>query len=305
LCEAETLQEHCGIASGKAAQPCAGTGEGFQFLLGRWISERFLFRLGRSAHRDRFVLKGAMMFVAWDGKLHRPTQDVDLLGDGNPEVGEVVQRICEICAESVDDGIIFDLEAIRSEKIREDAAYEGVRVRVPASLDGARVSLRIDIGFGDVVEPAPAHLTFPVLLPLDPPIVRGYPPETVIAEKLQAMVMLGIGNSRMKDFFDIWTLARTHNFRLHALHRSVRKTFERRRTPFPAVAPVAFTAVFLLDENKQTQWKAFGNRCGLDLPALHSVGAAIEEFVMPALWAPVLWAEDGPDMVWTAPGPWR
>jgi hypothetical protein len=275
-------------------------GDGFQFFLGRWISERFLFRLGRSAHRDQFILKGAMMFVAWDGKLHRPTQDVDLLGYGSPEVGEVAQRIREICAESFDDGIAFDLEGIRSEKIREDAEYEGVRVRVPASLDGARVLLQIDIGFGDLVEPAPAPLIFPVLLPLDPPVVRGYPPETVIAEKFQAMVMLGIGNSRMKDFFDVWTLARTHNFHLHALYRSVRQTFERRRTPLPTTAPVAFTEVFLLDENKQTQWKAFGNRSGLDLPTLQSVGAAIEEFVMP-----VLGAEDALDLVWTAPGPWR
>jgi hypothetical protein len=275
-------------------------GEGFQFFLGRWVSERFLFRLGISEHRDQFILKGAMMFVAWDGKLHRPTQDVDLLGYGSPEVGEVAQRIREICAQSVDDGIVFDLEGIRSEKIREDAEYEGVRVRVPASLDGARVLLQIDIGFGDLVEPAPARLTFPVLLPLDPPIVRGYPPETVIAEKFQAMVMLGIGNSRMKDFFDIWTLARTHNFSLQSLGRSVRQTFERRRTPLPSTTPVALSEGFLLDENKQTQWKAFGNRSGLDLPTLQSVGAAIEEFVMP-----VLGAEDALDLVWTAPGPWR
>jgi hypothetical protein len=275
-------------------------GEGFQFFLGRWVSERFLFRLGLSAHRDQFILKGAMLFVAWDGKLHRPTQDVDLLGYGSPVVGEVAQRIREICAQSVDDGIVFDLEGMRSEKIREDAEYEGVRVRVPASLDGARVLLQIDIGFGDLVEPAPARLTFPTLLPLDPPIVRGYPPETVIAEKFQAMVMLGIGNSRMKDFFDIWTLARTHNFSLQSLGRSVRQTFERRRTPLPSTTPVALSEGFLLDENKQTQWKAFGNRSGLDLPTLQSVGAAIEEFVMP-----VLGAEDAPDLVWTAPGPWR
>ena len=206
-------------------------GEGFQFLLGRWISERFLYRLGMSVHRDHFILKGAMMFVAWDGKLHRPTQDVDFLGYGNPAVEEVVQRIREICAESIDDGIVFDLAGIRGEKIREGAEYEGVRVRVPASRDGARVSLQIDVGFGDIVEPAPVQLSFPVLLPLDPAVVRGYSPETVIAEKFQAMVMLGIGNSRMKDFFDIWTLARTHHFRLHALSRSVCQTFERRQTP--------------------------------------------------------------------------
>ena len=114
------------------------------------------------------------------------------------------------------------------------------------------------------------------------------------------MVMLGIGNSRMKDFFDIWTLATTHNFRFQSLSRSVRQIFERRRTPVPTTAPVAFTEGFLLDENKQTQWKAFGNRSGLDLPTLQSVGAAIEDFLMP-----VLGAEEGPDLVWTAPGPWR
>jgi hypothetical protein len=124
----------------------------------------------------------------------------------------------------------------------------------------------IDVGFGDLVEPPPAQLTFPVLLPFDPPIVRSYPPETVIAEKFQAMVMLGIGNSRMKDFFDIWTLATTHNFRFQSLSRSVRQIFERRRTPVPTTAPVAFTEGFLLDENKQRQWKAFGNRSELSCP---------------------------------------
>jgi len=233
-----------------------------------------------------------MMFVAWDGKLYRPTQDVDLLGYGNPEVGEVVHRIREICAESADDGIVFDLEGLLGEKIRDDAEYEGTRVRLPASLDRARVLLQIDVGFGDLVEPPPAQLTFPVLLPFDPPIVRSYPPETVIAEKFQAMVMLGIGNSRMKDFFDIWTLATTHNFRFQSLSRSVRQTFERRRTPVPTTPPVAFTEGFLLDENKQRQWQAFGNRSELELPTLPAVRAAIGEFLMP-----VLGAGDGPDAV--------
>ena len=220
-----------------------------------------------------------MIFVAWGGKLHRPTKDVDLLGYGNPEVGEVTQRIRDICAMPLDDGIVFALEAIKGEKIGEDAEYEGVRVHAPASLDGARVSLRIDVGFGDVVEPAPAQVTFPVLLPLDPPIVRGYPPETVIAEKFQAMVLLGIGNSRMKDFFDIWTLATTHNFRMQSLSRSIRQTFDRRRTPLPVNVPVALTEGFLLDQIKQTQWKAFGNRSGFDeLPTLPAVGAVIADF---------------------------
>jgi hypothetical protein len=160
--------------------------------------------------------------------------------------------------------------------------------------------LQIDIGFGDVIERLPERLTFPVLLPPDPPVLRGYPPETAIAEKFQAMVMPGIANSRMKDFFDIRTLARTHNFRLRLLRHSVRQTFERRRTPLPSTVPVALSEGFLLDEGKQRQWKAFGSRSGLDLPDLQSVGAVIEEFLMP-----VLAAEDAPDLAWTAPGPWR
>jgi hypothetical protein len=157
----------------------------------------------------------------------------------------------------------------------------------------------MDVGFGDFVEPAPALLTFPVLLPLGPPIVRGYPPGTLIAEKLQAMVTPGLGNSRMKDFFDIRTLARTHSFRLLSLRHAVRQTFERRRTPLRSTTPVAFTEGFLLDENKQTQWRAFGNRSGLELPSLREVGEEIEEFVMPALRT-----EEGADLAGTAPGPW-
>jgi hypothetical protein len=186
--------------------------EDFQFLLGRWTVERFLFRLGQSRHKDRFILKGAILFIAWAGKLHRPTKDLDLLGRGAHDVSHVVDSIRDICAVECEDGLEFDLAAIEGWRIAEDAEYEGVRVKVPASLDGARVQMQIDVGFGDAVEPAPKPLTFPVLLPLEAPTVNAYPPEAVVAEKFHAMVRLGIANSRMKDFFDIWTLASTYRF---------------------------------------------------------------------------------------------
>lgn len=215
--------------------------EDFQFVLGRWIVERFLYRLSVSPHKDQFVLKGAMLFIAWSGKLHRPTRDIDLLGWGSSEVGDVVETVRSICQVSVDDGLHFELEGIQGERIREDGNYEGVRVRVPGTLAGARAQLQIDIGFGDAVEPAPQEREFPVLLDQEVPILRTYPPEAVIAEKLEAMVVLGIANSRMKDFYDIWTLASSSTFHLATIAHSVRTTFERRRTPLPGGLPFALT----------------------------------------------------------------
>jgi predicted nucleotidyltransferase component of viral defense system len=259
-------------------------GEDFQFLLGRWVVERFLYRLATSSHKNSFILKGATLFLAWDGRLYRPTKDLDLLGFGSAEVAEVTQRIRDICAVPENDGIIFDLDQLQGERIKEDAEYEGVRVRVPATLDKARVSMQIDIGFGDLVDPQPTELSLPVLLPLDPPVLRGYPPEAVIAEKFHAMVVLGIANSRLKDFFDIWTLARSRQFDLRRLSHSVRSTFERRRTALPETVPLALTAEFWEDRSKQTQWTAFGNRLGLGkLPALSVIGEEIASFLIPVL----------------------
>jgi Nucleotidyl transferase AbiEii toxin, Type IV TA system len=277
-------------------------GEDFQFLLGRWMVERFLYRLAGSAQKDRFILKGAMLFFAWDGRLHRPTRDLDLLGFCSSDVLDVTDRIREVCAVTADDGIVFDLARIQGERIKEDAEYEGVRVRVPAALDGARISMQIDIGFGDVVDPPATELTFPVILPLAAPVLRAYPPEAVIAEKFHAMVVLGIANTRMKDFFDIWTLAETRQFELEPLSRSVRRTFDRRRTPLPASLPLALTREFLEDRAKQTQWAAFGTRLGLEkLPALPLIGRQIAEFIAPVLRTPT----GASCQVWAPRGPWR
>lgn len=279
--------------------------EDFQFVLGRWVVERFLYRLGVSSERDRFVLKGAMLFIAWSGKLHRPTRDIDLLGFGPSGVSEVVDAIRTVCQVRTEDGLEFDLRGIEGEHIREEAVYEGVRVKVPARLDSALVRLQVDIGFGDAVEPEPEVREFPVLLPLEAPRVRTYPPEALIAEKLEAMVVLGIANSRMKDFYDIWTLVHSLTFHLPVLARSVHATFERRRTPLPDSLPLALGAEFLDDATKQVQWQAFVKRSGIgsDLN-LRSVGEVLARFLGPVIDAGRRGAIQKAS-VWVPPGPWR
>lgn len=277
-------------------------GEDFQLMLGRWIVERFLFRLSISLHKNLFVLKGAMLFVAWSGELHRPTRDLDLLGRGSSEIVRAIRTICALAAE---DGVKFELDAICGERIREDGVYEGVRVKVPAVLDAARVQLQIDVGFGDAIEPPPEERQFPVLLAMDAPRILAYPTETVIAEKLEAMVVLGIANSRMKDFYDIWMLARSHTFRLSSLANSIRATFDRRRTTLPNGLPLALTPEFLEDAIKQTQWRAFVNRLGAgEHLTLSAVGELLAHFLGPAI--DVAQSQPGQTSLdeWTPPGPW-
>src|SRR5579872_195034 len=169
------------------------TKQDFQFVLDRWVGERFLFRLGQSKRREQFVLKGATLFLIWRGQLPRPTRDVDLLGYGSPQVEDVVALMKEICLLEVNDGIVFQSNAIQGEPIREDAEYHGVRAWVPASLDGARSKLQIDIGFGDAVSPEAEERVLPAILDLEAPRLKAYPPEVAIAEKLQAMVDLQRG----------------------------------------------------------------------------------------------------------------
>jgi predicted nucleotidyltransferase component of viral defense system len=279
-------------------------GEDFQFILGRWITERFLWRLSASDERNNFVLKGAMLFLARDQKLHRQTKDLDLLGFGSPNVAEVEARIRFICALPANDGIVFDLNRIQGQRIREDAEYEGVRVRVPATLDGARVMMQIDVGFGDSVEPPPTMVSFPVLLPLDVPVLRAYPFEAVVAEKLHAMAVLGMANSRMKDFFDVWILASTHTFDMERLVKSVKATFQRRATALPQRSPLALTEDFLQDAEKIRQWSGFLNRIDArDVPSLPVAGALIQGFLMPALLQAS--HKQSERMIWDPPGPWK
>ena len=233
------------------------TGQPFDVLLTRFVHERLLYRLSRSPHANEFVLKGAMLLTTWLPETARGTRDLDLLGFGDSGEQRIIAIFQEVLAIAADDGVDFDLDALRIARIREELEYGGVRLRGTAALAGPRIAVVVDIGFGDSVEPGLETIEYPVLLDLPAPTLRAYAPETVIAEKFQAMVALGRANSRMKDFYDIWVLSKTFSFAEDRLGRAIAATFARRQTTIPTVAPDALTSAFAADTLKQRQWAAF------------------------------------------------
>jgi predicted nucleotidyltransferase component of viral defense system len=280
-------------------------GEDLQLVLTRFVIERFLYRLSQSAHRDEFVLKGAMLFRLWTEQRHRPTRDLDLLGKGDPSIErlvEVFRAICELAVE--DDGLVFDPNGVRGERIKEDQEYEGVRVCCEARLGQARINLQIDVGFGDAVTPRAIQVQFPTMLAFPAPLLRAYPRQTVVAEKFQAMVTLGIGNSRMKDFYDLWMLAQNFEFDGPDLCRAIRATFRRRKTALPTEPPLALTAEFGMDAAKVRQWEAFTRKSKLDVGGvtLEQVCTFLSSFLMP----PIRALATGETFVqtWPAAGTW-
>ncbi|HEX4179427.1 MAG TPA: nucleotidyl transferase AbiEii/AbiGii toxin family protein [Caulobacteraceae bacterium] len=256
-------------------------GQAFDLVLTRYALERLLYRLSQSPVADRFVLKGAMLVMTWFDAPHRGTRDLDLLGFGDPDPDALIEVFRQVMAAPGTDALVFDVNALRSEPIREDVEYGGVRLRTRATLDGARIAIAIDIGFGDAVEPGVEVIDYPVLLDLPAPRLRAYARETVIAEKFQAMVALGRANSRMKDFYDIWVLSRTHAFDPDRLSRAVAATFERRETEIPTEAPDALTPAFAADAAKQTQWRAFITDLELAPADLALVVSDLAAFIMP------------------------
>lgn len=252
--------------------------QAFDLLLTRYTLERLLYRLSVSPHRNRFVLKGAMLVTTWFDDPHRPTRDLDLLGYGNssPETMLTIWR--EVCAVPADDGIQFDTDALRVYLIREELEYGGLRIRTTATLAGARIAVVIDIGFGDAVEPGVEEIDLPVLLDLPVPHLRAYARETVIAEKFQAMVALGLANSRMKDFYDIWILSKTHDFSRDRLAAAITATFERRKTAIPESILDALTPDFSRDAGKLQQWSAFIRDLSHETPPLEVVISEIADF---------------------------
>ena len=204
----------------------------FNELLQYFAIERFIYRLSKSHHADKFILKGALMLAAWYGLASRPTMDIDLLGKIDNSLEVITTAIKDACLVDVEaDGISFNDETVEAVRITEDAEYEGVRARVHGSLGTARISIQIDIGFGDVVVPNPSTVSYPVILDLPAPELKGYTMESTIAEKFQAMVKLGVLSSRMKDFCDIWVLSRTFDFKGEILAEAIVKTFENRNHP--------------------------------------------------------------------------
>lgn len=255
-------------------------GQSFDLVLTRFALERLLYRLSQSPHADRFVLKGAMLMMSWFDDPHRGTRDLDLLGFGDPGEGAMLATFRDILAQDVEDGVLFDPDSLRVDRIREELEYGGLRLRALASVGGARINLTIDIGFGDALEPEPEVVDYPVMLDLPVPRLRAYARETVIAEKFQAMVALGRANSRMKDFYDVLILSRSFSFDDDRLARAIAATFARRATPIPVEVPDALTPAFAEDEQKQRQWQAFVDDVATDPGELSAVIEELANFLL-------------------------
>jgi predicted nucleotidyltransferase component of viral defense system len=245
--------------------------------------ERFLYRLSVSTHNERFVLKGAMLFRLWGGTDFRSTKDLDLEGFLQDEAEVIREVFASICVQPVeDDGLDFDASSVKVTEIRDTQEYGGFRVLLTARLGTAILRLQIDVGFGDAITPAAAITEFPSILSQSRPRIRAYPRETVVAEKFEAMVQLGMTNSRMKDYYDLWFMSRHFEFEGSTLAAAVRATFERRRTVIPGRSPIALTIEYADDPRHVQQWAAFKGRLSAEAtPSLGVVIDEVSEFVLP------------------------
>jgi len=276
----------------------------FQELLQYYAMERFLYRLSKSPHAARFVLKGALMLRVWDAPMAGPSKDIDVLGrleNSLENLSTVVREVYAVEVES--DGLLFRPATVKSERIREDADYEGVRTRFDGLLARARMAMQLDVGIGDVMVPGPVEIAYPTLLDMPAPRLKGYPRETAIAEKFEAMVKLGTLNSRMKDFYDIWLLSRQFDFDGSMLAQAANATFVNRRTAVKA-DPVALTTEFSESEVANIQWRAFVRKGRLaNAPArLGEAVSGIARFLLPVARAHL--AGGNFKMNWTV-DPWR
>ncbi len=247
-------------------------GVDFNQVLVRFTLERILYRLSQSEHADHFLLKGALLFTLWYDMPHRATRDADLLGFGASDLESVAQTFRDIASVAVDDGIVFDPDSVAAEEIRKDAGYTGARILISGELAKARCKTQIDIGFGDAVTPGPVDATYPVLLAdLPAPRLRTYPVYTVVAEKLHAIALLGMTNSRMKDYLDLSVLLDRETLDTDLLAQALKATFERRGMAVPAELPVGLTDEFAYDPSRQVLWQAFIKKNELALEPLSTI----------------------------------
>ncbi len=265
-------------------------GEDFNFVLNRYGVERLVYRLSLSSHARRLILKGGTLFIAWQGRSYRVTRDLDLLATGSNKVADLETIFKELCSMSVesDDGIIFLAASVKGSEIMEADRYLGVRIKLEATLTSARMPLQVDIGFGDVITPKVDKVEYPTFLEMASPQLYAYPTYTVIAEKFEAMVSLGIINSRLKDFYDIWLMSRLFVFEGEILKQAIENTFKHRETLIPEILPVAFTEEFYEASDKRAQWRNF-IKSGIETFGeeidLKSVVGEIKAFLMPVITA--------------------
>ena len=280
------------------------TGEDFQFLLWRYAVERFLFRLSRSPYRRRFVLKGAMLFALWNESFHRPTRDIDFAAYGNFEAEDVVSALQHVCRITVDDGVVFDAVRMTTSPIRGATDKGGIRFRFPAAVDGARVTVQVDVGFGDSIQPPPADAEFPPLLDTATSRVLAYPKEAVVSEKFRATIAHGAQTSRYKDFLDLYQMARDFQFDGVRLVQALAATFEGRPASTDDI-PISLTTSFYGDATRGERWRAYLTKRGR-LPAptdFGVVGELVTLFLTPPWRA--LCRGDRFAAAWPPGGPWR
>jgi len=260
------------------------TNEELQALLTRFALERLLYRLGRSPHREALVLKGAFLFLAWGESASRPTKDIDFLATGEAEIGRFEDLIRDVCkVADPNDGLEYHAETVHGEAIREQAHHDGIRIYLLATLGNARIPLQIDIGSGDAIDPDPVDISYPTVLDLPAPSIRAYRRESVIAEKLEALVSIGEATSRLKDFFDIWRFSSVFAFDGQNMQRAVQSTFDRRHTPIPVGIPPALGGEFTRDADRVKQWDRLVTRFAAEetTPSLTDVCGKILRFATP------------------------
>ena len=277
----------------------------FNVLLNKYALERLLYRISVSPSRNRFVLKGALLFWAWEKDFHRTTWDADFLDLESPSrerLSSAFQTVCKIEAKA--DGFHFLPETVQAEEIRGRAAFRGIRINLTGMLGKAKVPLQIDIGYGDALVPPPKFIRFPVLLNFPPPRIKACSRETMIAEKFHAAVDLGMRNSRMKDYFDIFYLSQKYDFKGKDLSRAICATFQRQETQIPSTPPLGLTPEFCSNPAKMIQWRSFRRQANISLADVNfdELVSIVREFIMPAASA----TANGKSFndYWPPGGPW-
>lgn len=280
--------------------------QAFAEVLQYYGMERFLYRFSRSKYADKFILKGALMFTVWQVPERRTTLDIDFSARYDNQIMTIEEIIKDVCGvEVIPDGLIFDSKTVKGIKIKEDADYEGVRVKFLGFLERARIPMQIDMAFGDVIYPKPKSIDYPVILDLPKPHLKGYPAESVVSEKFETTVKLGLLNSRMKDFYDIWLMMRQFNFDGADLTEALKKTFKHRKTPLPENRPLFAEEIYDEKSDRQTLWKAFLKKGDVKHAPekLATTAKEIERFLIKPLGA----INKGLPFneAWKASGPWK
>lgn len=282
------------------------TNRPFAEIMQYYGMERFLYRFSRSEYTDQFVLKGALLFTVWQIPDRRTTLDIDFLARYDNQVASieaVVSDVCNVVVES--DGLVFDAKTVQGRKIKEDADYEGVRVKFMGYLERSHIPMQIDVGFGDIVYPKAKAIDYPVILDFPRPHLKGYPVESVISEKFEAMVKLGLLNSRMKDFYDIWLMIHQFDFDGASLVEALKKTFNHRKTDLPKGQPLFAEEIYDERSDRQALWKMFLKKGNIKHAPekLPITAKEIENFLIKPVEA-INRTEDFVDQ-WKVPGPWK